>query len=133
MLKIELLSAIPLLGIDPEKTIIRKHTCTPMFTAVPFTIIKTSKHFFFVFLGPHLRPIEVPGLGVESELKPLAYDATATATPDWSHTCELYHSPGQHQLLNPLIEVRDRTRILMDTRQIRFHCATKGTSFLFSI
>ena len=39
-LKIELHydTAIPLLGIYPEKTIIPKDTCTPMFTAALFTI-----------------------------------------------------------------------------------------------
>ena len=36
--------AIPLLGIHPEKTIIRKDTCTPMFIAAIFTIAKTWKH-----------------------------------------------------------------------------------------
>ena len=36
--------AIPLLGIYLEKTIIRKDTCTPMFTAALFTIAKTWKH-----------------------------------------------------------------------------------------
>ena len=35
--------AIPLLGIYPEKTIIRKDTCTPMFIAALFTIAKTGK------------------------------------------------------------------------------------------
>ena len=35
--------AIPLLGIYLEKTIIQKHTCTPMFTAALFTIVKTWK------------------------------------------------------------------------------------------
>ena len=37
--------AIPLLGIYPEKkkTLIRKDTCTPMFTAAIFTIAKTWK------------------------------------------------------------------------------------------
>ena len=35
--------AIPLLGIYLEKTIIRKDTCTPMFTAALFTIAKTWK------------------------------------------------------------------------------------------
>ena len=34
-----------------------------------------------VFLRPHLWHMEVPRLGVESELYPLAY-TTATATPD---------------------------------------------------
>ena len=36
-------SIIPLQGIYPEKTIIQKDTCIPMFTAVLFTIAKTWK------------------------------------------------------------------------------------------
>ena len=35
--------AIPLLGVYPDKTIIRKDTCTPMFIAALFTIAKTWK------------------------------------------------------------------------------------------
>ena len=35
--------AIPLLGIYPEKTLIQKDTCTPMFIAALFTIAKTWK------------------------------------------------------------------------------------------
>ena len=35
--------AIPLLGIYPEKTIIRKDTCTPMFITALFTVAKTCK------------------------------------------------------------------------------------------
>ena len=35
--------AIPLLGIYPDKTIIQKDTCTPMFIAALFTITKTWK------------------------------------------------------------------------------------------
>ena len=35
--------AIPLLGLYPEKTIIWKDTCTPMFIAALFTIAKTWK------------------------------------------------------------------------------------------
>ena len=44
-LKIELPydPAIPLLGIYPDKTIIQKGTCTPMFIAALFTIAKTWK------------------------------------------------------------------------------------------
>ena len=44
-LKIELPydPAIPLLGIYPDKIIIPKDTCTPMFTAALFTIAKTRK------------------------------------------------------------------------------------------
>ena len=33
--------AIPLLGIYPEKMIIQKDTCTPMFIAALFTITRT--------------------------------------------------------------------------------------------
>ena len=44
-LKIELPydPAIPLLGIYPEKTVIQKDTCTPMFTAALFTIARSWK------------------------------------------------------------------------------------------
>ena len=35
--------AIPLLGIYPDKTLIQKNTCTPMFTAALFTTAKTWK------------------------------------------------------------------------------------------
>ena len=44
-LKIELPydPAIPLLGIHPEKTIIQKDTCTPMFTAALFTKSRSWK------------------------------------------------------------------------------------------
>ena len=44
-LKIELLydPAIPLLSIYPEKTLIQKDTCSPMFIAAQFTIAKIRK------------------------------------------------------------------------------------------
>ena len=35
--------AIPLLGIHPKKNMIQKDTCTPVFTAALFTIVKTWK------------------------------------------------------------------------------------------
>ena len=35
--------AIPLLGIYPEKTVIQKDTCTPMFTGALLTIAKKWK------------------------------------------------------------------------------------------
>ena len=44
-LKIELPydPAIPLLGIYPEKTVIQKDTCTPVFTAALFTMARSWK------------------------------------------------------------------------------------------
>ena len=38
----------------------------------------------------------------------------------------LHHSSRQRQILNPLSEARERTCVLMDTRQIPFHRATTG-------
>ena len=80
----------------------------------------------FIFLGPHLWHVEVPRLGVQSELLQPAY-ARATATPDLRCVCDLYHSSRQSRIFNPLSKARDRTRNLMAPSQIRFHCAKMGT------
>ena len=82
--------------------------------------------YIYCFLGLYLQHMEVPRLGVKSEPQLLAY-ATATATPDPSHVCDLHHRSGQRQILNRLSEARDRTRNLMVTSWIRFHCARMGT------
>ena len=66
--------------------------------------------------------MEVPSLGVQLELQPLAY-ATATATPDPSHVCDLHDSSQQRLVLNPLSEVRDQTCVPTDINQICF-CLT---------
>ena len=70
--------------------------------------------FFFFFLGPHLKHMEVPRLGVESELQLSAY-TTPKATADPSHLCDPHHSSWQCWILNPLGKARDLTSILMDT------------------
>ena len=63
--------------------------------------------FVFVFLlGPYLWLMEVPGLGLESELLLPVY-TTATAMQDPSHVCNLHHSSRQCGILNPLSEARD--------------------------
>ena len=75
-----------------------------------------QSNFFFFSSQPHPRHMEVPKLGVKSELQPLAYaTATAIATPDLSRISDLHHSLWQHQTLNPLSRARGQTRILMDT------------------
>ena len=73
---------------------------------------------FLPFLWPHLQHLEVPRLGVKSELL-LPACARATATQDPSHTCNLHHSSQQCQILNPLSEARDRTCNLMVPSWIR--------------
>ena len=52
--------------------------------------------------------MEVPRLGVESELQLPAY-ATATATWDLRSDCNLHRSSQQQQILKPLSKARDQT------------------------
>ena len=86
--------------------------------------------FLFFLFGPHLSHVEVPRLGVESELQLVAY-TTATATPDPDCICILYHSSQQRHILNPLSEARDGTRILMVTSQVHYHRAIVGAPYYF--
>ena len=57
--------------------------------------------YFFVFFRLHLRHMEVPRLGVESELQPPAY-TTATATWYLSRVFNLDQKSRQSWTLNPL-------------------------------
>ena len=96
--------------------------------AVQFKVIidmHVLNAFFFLFMAAPTQ-MEVPRLGVESELQLPAY-TTATATRDMSGVCNLYHSSQQHQILNLLRKARDQTCNLMAPSWIRFHCATTGT------
>ena len=85
---------------------------------------------FIYFLGPHMRHMEVPRLGLNWSCScwptPQAY-STATATSDPSHICDLHNHSQQRQIPNPLSEARDRTCILMDTSRVCFCCTTTGT------
>ena len=64
-----------------------------------------SLGIYFFFLWPHVRHMEVPRLGVKSELHLPAYN-TATAMPDPTCICDLHHSSQQYQILNPLSKAR---------------------------
>ena len=110
-----------------------QHLCQQMVSASGEDGVsaRTTPHqqrlgFCFVFSGQHLRHVEVPRLGVESELQLPAY-TTATATRDPSLICDLHRSSQQHRILNPLSEARDRTHTLMDTSQVCYLGATTGT------
>ena len=82
--------------------------------------IHTHIYICIKFLGPHPWHTEVSRPVVESELQPLAY-ATATAKPDLSHVCDLYHSSQQYGILNPLSKAKDGTHALMDITWARDH------------
>ena len=91
-------------------------------------ILKLGKVIFyfilFLFLWPHPRHMEVPTLGVKSELQLRAF-ATATAMPGPSRVYDLHSSS---LILNPLSEARDGPLILMDASQVCYHWATVWTS-----
>ena len=71
--------------------------------------------------------MEVPRLGIESELQLQAY-TIATATLDPSCVCDLCCSLQQHWILNPLREARDRNHILLETSWILYLLTHDGNS-----
>ena len=73
--------------------------------------------FFFFFLGPFLRHMEIPILGVQSELQLPVYT----------------RSSRQRRVVDPLSRTRDQTCNLMVPSWIPFRCAMMGTPrILFS-
>ena len=86
----------------------------------------------FVFLGPHPRQMEVPRLGVRSELQ-LPACTTATAVQDASRVCALHHSSRQRRILNPRSEVRDQAHSVVVPSWIRFHSGTPWMTPLYEI
>ena len=73
---------------------------------------------YICILGLHLRHVDVPGLGAELELELLAH-ATATASQDLSHVCDLHYTSWQCHILDSLSEARYQTRILLDSSRVR--------------
>ena len=86
--------------------------------------------FSFFFLGPNLQHMEVPRLGVQSELQ-LPATAKATATRNLSHNYALHQHSRQLQMPSLLREARDGSCILMDTSRIHFCCTMTGTPLVF--
>ena len=104
--------------------------CIFFFSFLFFLSLSLSLSFFFFFIGLHLWHKEVPKIGVPSELQLPPY-TTAPATRDPSRGCDRHHSSWQRRIPDPLRKARDRTRILMDTSWICFHCAMMGTPRMY--
>ena len=81
--------------------------------------------FLFFYFFFHSWHVEVPRLGVKSELQLPAY-TTATAMQNLSRICDLYHSSRQHQILNPLSKASDPTHILMDPSWVCWPLSHEG-------
>ena len=75
--------------------------------------------------------MEVPRLGVESEL-PLPAYGTAKAMQDLNRICDLYHGSRQRRILNPLSEARNRSCLLMDPSWILNPLSHSGNLLPFS-
>ena len=70
-----------------------------VFVLISFLFSMINTDYYFVFLGVHPHHMEVPRLGVESELHRPAYTtATATAMQAPSCVCDLNHSSWQQCL-----------------------------------
>jgi len=102
--------------------------CTDALYVIPPPLIHQILFFFSSFCFSRLHPphVEVPRLGVESELQLPAY-TRATATQDPSRVCNLHHSSQQRWIHNPLSKPRDGTRNLMVPGRTHFCCTTTGT------
>ena len=57
----------------------------------------------------------------------MAYGGSQARGRIGAAAASLHHNSGQHQILNPLSEARDRTGNLMVPGQIHFCCTTTGT------
>ena len=91
-----------------------------------YQCLQGKQIFFFVFLGPHMRPYGSSQASVKSELQLPAY-TIATAMPDPSCVCNLHLSSQQNQMFNPLSKARDQTHVFMDTSLVHYHWAKTGT------
>ena len=76
-------------------------------------------YIYMYFLGLQPQHMEVPRLGVQSELQ-LPACATAAALWDSSRMGKLYRNSQQHQILNGFSEAGDGTHIFMDASQVCF-------------
>ena len=82
-----------------------------------WALISFAFLFVFLFFRAEPAPSAYGSSQARGRIRAGAAQAytTATATPDLSCVCNLHYSSGQHGILNPLSEARDRTHVLMDT------------------
>ena len=99
-------------------------------------LLKSSAHLivllfvcFLIFSG-HALCIGSSQTRGWIELKLLAY---TIAMPYPSCVSDLHWSSWQCWILNPLNEAKNQSCVFMDTNQVHYHWATKGTPFFFNM
>ena len=102
---------------------------TPFFSFLSFFLFFSffSFFFFFVFLGPNSRHVEIPSLGVESELLPIPQPHQQ----QWGIPVMSVTYTTAHKNARSLTHGVELTRVLMDTSWVRYHWATRGTPELY--
>ena len=80
--------------------------------------------FFLLFWAPPPAHGSSQGRG---QIRTMQAYATATATWDPRHVCNVHHSSWQCRVLDAVSKVRDGTHILVDTNHIHFHSTTMET------
>ena len=95
--------AIPLLGIYLEKTLIRKDTCTPMFTAALFTIARTWKQPLCPSTDEQIKKLG----GVYVCVCIYIYTLTHIYTHTDTHTMEYHSAIKKNQICNNMDGPRD--------------------------
>ena len=85
--------------------------------------ICSLKYFIYLFIYFCLFRAEPTAYGGSQARGPIGAVASGLhqghSNKDPSHVCNLHRSSWQHQILNPLIESRDRTSVLIDASQVR--------------
>ena len=98
----------------------------------PWGHLRSSSHLF-IYLFTYLFIFVFLGLSI-----PRARESSQARDPNGAVATSLHHShsntgsrprlrPTPQLILNPLSEARDRTRVFMDTSQVHYHWAMRGT------
>ena len=99
--------------------------------AMALALKRQKKHTFFLFFFCLLRavPVTYGSSWARGRIGAAAVGlqhSYARSNPHVQSTPQFW----QHQILNPLSKARDRTNILKETSQARYHWVTMGTSYI---
>ena len=104
------------------------HSATEQHTPpVPRVVQNTQNRHIEIYLTSRLLLFVCLFVSVFFRAVPAAHGSSQARGQIGAVATSLHHSSWQHQTLNPLIEVRDRTQVLMGTSRVCYHWSTTGT------